>query len=96
MKSPDFGAFVKAKREDKGIPQRIVAHELNIDTSTLSKIELGERQVTVEMIKGFSEILEIDFKELQIKFISEKIIMDYSNQPYLIEAIENVISKLKI
>ena len=95
MKSADFGAYIKARRESKGIPQRIIAHRLNIDTSTLSKIELGERQVTVEMIKGFSEILEIDYKELQIKFISEKIIYDYSNQPFFSEAIENVISKIK-
>jgi len=95
MKSADFVAYIKARRESKGIPQRIIAHRLNIDTSTLSKIELGERQVTVEMIKGFSEILEIDYKELQIKFISEKIINDYSNQPFFSEAIENVISKIK-
>ncbi len=95
MKSADFGAYIRAKREEKGIPQRIVAHRLNIDTSTLSKIELGERQVTIEMIKGFSEILETDFKELQVKFISEKIVNDYSNQPFFSEAIENVISKIK-
>jgi transcriptional regulator with XRE-family HTH domain len=95
MKNADFGAYIKSIRESKGIPQRIVAHRLNIDTSTLSKIELGERQVSAEMIKGLAEILEIDFKALQIKFISEKIIHDYSNQPYLIEAIETVISKIK-
>ena len=95
MKSAEFGAYIKAKRESKAIPQRIVAHRLNIDTSTLSKIELGERQITIDMVKGLSEILEIDFKELQIKFISDKIINDYSNHPYFIESIENVILKTK-
>jgi len=47
MKNAEFGAYIKAIREPKGIPQRIVAYRLNIDTSILSKIELGERQVTI-------------------------------------------------
>lgn len=95
MKSAEFGAYIKKTRKSKGIPQRIIANRLNIDTSTLSKIELGERQLTIEMIKGLSELLEIDFKELQVKFISEKIINDYSNQPFFTESIENVINKIK-
>ncbi len=94
MKSAEFGAYLKAIRESKGIPQRIVAHRLNIDTSTLSKIELGERQVIIEMIKGLSEILEIDFKELQIKFISDKILSDYAGQPFLKEAMNVIMKKL--
>jgi len=95
MKSADFGAFLKEKREAKGIPQRIVAYRLNIDTSTLSKIELGERQVNIDMIKGLSEILELDFKELQIRFISDKILSDYAGQPFLKDAISVIMKKLK-
>jgi transcriptional regulator with XRE-family HTH domain len=94
MKSADFGAFIKEKREAKGIPQRIVAYRLNIDTSTLSKIELGERQVNIDMIKGLSEILELDFKELQIRFISDKILSDYAGQPFLKDAISVIMKKL--
>jgi len=94
MKSADFGAFLKEKREAKGIPQRIVAYRLNIDTSTLSKIELGERQVNIDMIKGLSEILELDFKQLQIRFISDKILSDYAGQPFLKDAISVIMKKL--
>jgi transcriptional regulator with XRE-family HTH domain len=95
MKNKEFGMYVKTQREAKGIPQRIVAHALNIDTSTLSKIELGERQINNAMIKPLAEILEIDYKELQIKFISEKIITDFSGQDYLMEALKNVQQKLR-
>ncbi len=94
MKSAEFGAYIKTTREAKGIPQRIVAHRLNIDTSTLSKIELGERQLNIDMIKGLSEILELNFKELQIKFISDKILSDYANQPFLKDAISVIMKKL--
>ena len=47
------------------------------------------------MVKGLSEILEIDFKELQIKFISDKILSDYAGQPFLKEAISIIMNKLK-
>lgn len=94
MKNADFGAYIKSIRESKGIPQRIVAHQLNIDTSTLSKIELGERQIKIKMIKGLSAVLEIDFKELQIKYISEEIISDYAGQPYLNDALYSIITTI--
>lgn len=93
MKNKKFGVFIKAKRVEKGIPQRIVAHALNVDTSTLSKMELGERQIKIAMIKPLADILEIDFKDLQIMYISEKIRDDFEGQPYLKEALLEVTSK---
>lgn len=95
MKSTQFGSYIKGLREAKSLPQRLVAHKLNIDTSTLSKIELGERQITLEMIKGLSEILDVNFKELQIKFISEKILSDYAGQPFFKDALSLTLNKLK-
>lgn len=93
MKSVEFGSFIKARRESKSLPQRIVAHALNIDTSTLSKMELGERQIILPMVKPLAEILEIDFKELQIKFLSEKIYSELKGTPYLKEALQLIIEK---
>lgn len=95
MKSVEFGAYIKEQREGKGIPQRIVAHALDVDTSTLSKMELGERQISIVMIKPLAEILEHDFKDLQIKYISEKIKTDFKEQLFLKEALELVIRKMK-
>ena len=95
MKSVEFGAYIKAQREEKGIPQRIVAHALNVDTSTLSKMELGERQILISMIKRLADSLEIDYKDLQIKYIAEKIISELGEQPFLKEAINVIMKKLK-
>lgn len=94
MKSIEFGAYLKAQREKKGIPQRIVAHALDVDTSTLSKMELGERQISISMVKPLAEILEIEFKDLQIKYISEKINSNFGNTPFLKEALQIVIDKI--
>ena len=94
MKSVEFGAYLKAQREGKGIPQRKVAHAVDVDTSTLSKMELGERPISINMIRPWAECLSIDFKELQIKYISEKIKTDFSKQPFLKEALQLVIEKI--
>lgn len=96
MKSSQFGSYLKARRIAMGIPQRIVAHALNIDTSTLSKIEIGERQINISMIKPLAAILKIDYKNLQIRFISEKIMTDFSGQPFLKEALTEINKKLSI
>lgn len=95
MKSVEFGAYLKVLREKKGIPQRKVAHAIDVDTSTLSKMELGERQISVGMIKPWAETIGADFKELQVKFISEKIRIDFFEQPYLKEALEILIKNIK-
>ena len=95
MKSATFGSYLKQVREQKNIPQRIVAHRLDIDTSTLSKIELGERQITINMIVGLSEVLDIEFKNLQIQYISEKIRTDYKDQPFLMDALQETINHIK-
>lgn len=94
MKSVEFGSYIKSLRESKNIPQRIVAHALDVDTSTLSKMELGERQVIIEMIPKLAKVLGITFKDLQIKYITEKIRLDFKSQKYLSEALENIQNEL--
>ncbi|MBP7509078.1 MAG: helix-turn-helix transcriptional regulator [Prolixibacteraceae bacterium] len=95
MKSVEFGSYLKQIREKKNIPQRKVAHRLDIDTSTLSKIELGERQLSISMIQGLADELGLDFRELQIKYISEKILHDFNNQPFLKDALRETINQIK-
>lgn len=95
MKSVSFGRYLKQIREQKKIPQRKVANRLDIDTSTLSKMELGERQINVNMIEGLADALGLDYKVLQIKFISEKILHDFSSQPFIKDALQETLKQLK-
>ena len=95
MKSVSFGSYLKHIRQQKKIPQRKVAQRLDIDTSTLSKMELGERQINVSMIEGLADALGLDYKDLQIKFISEKIINDFSSQPFIKDALQETLKLLK-
>lgn len=95
MKSVSFGSYLKHIRQQKKIPQRKVAHRLDIDTSTLSKMELGERQITISMIEGLADALGLDYRELQIKFVSEKIMQDFKGQPFLKEALLETMKFIK-
>lgn len=95
MRSVSFGSYLKQIREQKKIPQRKVAHRLDIDTSTLSKMELGERQITVSMIEGLADALGLDYRELQIRFISEKILHDFNSQPFIKDALQQTLKQLK-
>jgi len=73
-----FGEFIKTKREELGIPQRKIAAFLDIDTSTLSKIERGERRATTPMIKTISEQLSLKLNEVEYEYLKDSILSDYN------------------
>lgn len=86
-----FGELIRKYRENKGLPLRKVAAELDVDTSILSKIERSERFATSEHIPILSKQLGIDFKKLQILYLTEKIQAEYNNEPYLVESLKQII-----
>ena len=68
-----FGEVIKKLREDNGLPLRKVAAHLDIDPSTLGKIERNERPANKEMIEKFAEIFSINSKTLLVSFLSDKV-----------------------
>ena len=68
-----FGEFLRDLRIKKDLPLRKVAADLDIDPSTLGKIERNERNPNSDLIKRMSQIYSTDLSELKVKFLSEKI-----------------------
>lgn len=95
MLNETFGDFIRKVREDKNLPLRKVAAFLDIDTSTLSKVERKERPISIEYLKPLSEILEVSLKEIQIKFIKERITKDLGRLEFLCEGLNETIKYLK-
>lgn len=91
-----LGRLIQQKRLEQNLPLRKIAAELDIDTSTLSKIEKGERQASLRMIPTLARIFNLNLRELQIEFISEKLIQEYGKEMFIIEALENCLYKLKV
>jgi len=91
--SKNFGQLMLTQRKLRNLPLRKVAAALDIDTSTLSKIEKGERQANSKMIPVVADLFELDFKELQIKYLEARLIDEFSKEPFFKEALNGLSNK---
>lgn len=71
-----FGEHIRKLREEKGLPLRKVAAVLDIDPSTLSKIERGERSANKDMIPVLAELFKEDTETLGLILLSDKVAYD--------------------
>jgi transcriptional regulator with XRE-family HTH domain len=90
-----LGLYIRTLRESANLPLRKLASSLDIDQSTLSKIERGERQFTSDMIPKLANVFSIEYKDLQIMFLKEKMLSDLINEEFALEAIVEVQKELK-
>ena len=88
--SREFGALISAQRKLKNLPLRKVAAALDIDTSTLSKIEKGERPANSKMIPLVANLFGLEFKELQIKYLSQTLTDKFGSEPFFDEALMQI------
>lgn len=84
----DFGKMIYNLRIKNGFQQKVVADFLGVDISLLSKIEHGERQVQSHMLVGIAALFNLDYKDLQINFLKQKIGGQFGNEPYLKETLK--------
>ena len=93
-----FGEYIRNLREQSGLPLRKVAALLDIDPSTLSKIERGERSANKEMLPILAELFREDEKKLSLILLSDKVAYDLIDEdnPYrILKAAEDKIKYLK-
>lgn len=90
-----LGLYIRKLRESAELPLRKLAASLDIDQSTLSKIERGERQFTSDMIPKLAKVFSVEYKDLQIMFLKEKLLKDISNQAFAQEALLELQKELK-
>jgi len=68
-----FGEKIRLLRKEKGLVLRKVAAKMDIDTATLSKIELGERHAKREHLRLLSELYNFDIYELEKLWLIDKV-----------------------
>ena len=68
-----FGEYIHKLRVENNLTLTKLAAALDIDQSTLSKIENQKRNVTEEIIPKLADIFNLDVKQLEKEFLSEKI-----------------------
>ena len=96
MEKPiEFGTFIHGLRKEKRYSLKSVADKLGIDISMLSKIENGERQLQSHMLNGLSELFDLDYKEMQIQLLNQKIDEHFGCEPFYKESILVLSKNLK-
>ncbi len=61
----------------------------------LSKIEHGERHVQGHMLKPIADLFKLNYKEIQIQFLNQKIEEQFGEEPYILETIEAFLKQRK-
>lgn len=93
-----FGEFIRELREKEGMPLRKVAAFVDIDASTLSKIERGERNANKDIIPSLSQILNISENELLLTLLSDTVaesLIYENNSSEILKVAEEKIKYLK-
>ena len=94
-----FGETLRKLREENSMPLRKLAALLDLDQSTLSKIERNERRANADLVNKLSDIFNIDKKTLLITLLSDKVaseLLEEENPKDILEIAEQKISYLKL
>lgn len=60
-----LGDRIRQVREQRGYSQEQLAEKMNVNRSTISKIENGKFSITVDYLVRFSIFLEYEFKVIE-------------------------------
>jgi transcriptional regulator with XRE-family HTH domain len=82
MQTENIGDYIRKLREQAEMPLRKLAALLDIDQSTLSKLERGERPVNRQMLPIIAKTFNVDEKVLVIKFMSKHVAYQLADEKY--------------
>mgnify|MGYP001473577778 CR=1 FL=1 len=91
-----LGEKLKELREAKGLVQRQVAAELEVDTAYVSKMESNEKPVSRSHLKKLSEFLGIDEEELLTIWLADKVYDMVKDEDLALKALAATEEELKI
>jgi len=90
-----FGDRIRELRTKQKMLLRHVASQLDVDTSIISKIERGDRQIKKEQIAVLAEILKADKEELLTLWLADQLYNVIEGEPMADEALKSVSKKIK-
>jgi len=82
MQTENIGDYIRHLREQAEMPLRKLAALLDIDQSTLSKLERGERPVSRQMLPVIAKTFNVDEKELIVRFMSNQVAYQLIDEKY--------------
>ena len=89
------GFQIRKLREDAGMPLRKLAAALDLDQSTLSKIERNERRANIQIIETIAKIFKTNKKSLLIAFYSDMVAYEIYNENSFSEILQVAEAKIE-
>ena len=90
-----LGEKLKALREAKGLVQRQVAAELEVDTAYISKMENNDKPVSKSHLEALAKVYDLPESELMPFWLGEKVLHVLESNEYSIEALNLVIKNIR-
>lgn len=90
-----FGERVRELRTKQDMLLRQLASKLDVDTSIISKVERGDRQLKKEQIPILAEILKADREELLTLWLADQIMDVLKDEKLADEALKTVSKNIK-
>jgi len=90
-----FGERIRELRTKQKMLLRQLASKLDVDTSIISKIERGDRQLKKEQIPLLAEILNADKEELLTLWLADQLNEIIKDEPLGKKAMDIVIKNKK-
>ncbi len=90
-----FGEKIRELRMKQNMLLRQLASKLDVDTSIISKVERGDRQLKKEHIPLLAEILQANKKELLMLWLADQLYNVIEGEPMGDEALKSVSKKIK-
>jgi transcriptional regulator with XRE-family HTH domain len=91
-----FGDYIRELRQAQNLPLRKVAADLDIDPSTLGKIERSTRKPPKEIIEKMAAVFKIDHTQLKMIYLSDKISFEVLDEGFGVEVLEEAEKKIEI
>ncbi len=90
-----LGEKLRELREIKGLVQRQVAADLQVDTTYISKMEHNEKPVSRNHLKKLSKLYCVSENDLLPIWLADKVLQLVENEKFSIEALEIALNKVK-
>ena len=90
-----LGEKLRELREAKGLVQRQVAADLQVDTAYISKMEHNEKPVSRNHLKKLSKLYNVAENDLLPIWLADKVLQLVENEKFSVEALEMALNKVK-
>ncbi len=90
-----FGERIRELRIERGLLLRQLASKLDVDTSIISKVERGNRQLKRTEIPLLAKILQIDKLELETLWLADQVMQLVKDEPTANQVLKTKSKKIK-